>query len=165
VGLPSCPMHPTPFPPWGDQQILNPAIQTIPTGSQDASRSPYEGILSAAPASDHKTLRYGPTPNPPPSPRRCLFCRRCNQQKHESCDSDWPPQAPRCPRTSPRGSAVQCMQLGSCSINHTPSLRCEPSLTWQNAAHGATAPFPLLRVWPTHLVLAGITAFPPPCVS
>jgi hypothetical protein len=48
VGLPPLPHAPHTLLPWGDQQILNPAIQTIPTGSQDASRSPYEGLLSAA---------------------------------------------------------------------------------------------------------------------
>jgi len=83
VGLPPLPHAPHTLLPWGDQQILNPAIQTIPTGSQDASRSPYEGLLSAAQQQtslrpqDTEMWANPPTPLHPPG--LALLPRRSNQ--------------------------------------------------------------------------------------
>jgi len=66
--------------PWSN---ANPVIQTIPTGSQDASRSPYEGLLSAAQQQtslrpqDTEMWANPPTPLHPPG--LALLPRRSNQ--------------------------------------------------------------------------------------
>jgi len=84
VGLPPCPNAPHTLLHCCDQQVLNPAIQTIPTGSQDASRSPYEGLLSAAQQQtslrpqDTEMWANPPTPLHPPG--LALLPRRSNQQ-------------------------------------------------------------------------------------
>jgi hypothetical protein len=105
VGLPPLPHAPHTLLPWGDQQILNPAIQTIPTGSQDASRSPYEGLLSAAQQQTslrpQDTEMWANPPTPLHTPGLALLPRRSNQQNlnpviqtghHRLPDALGPPQ-------------------------------------------------------------------------